>query len=219
MSELNQPPPMMPWDNGPSICQHIRSHLQADGSLAREALELPDEERGNGTAFRFAPGATDGIATHHFGVGDAEAAERTAATLFEQLREYGEAPTAADKLQLYRSFQEANVIRVVDPFLRAVPVAIPGDHMRVQIVKPGEESGQGVGYLNDGTMVVVEQARPHVGDEIEFTVTRALQTSAGRMIFGRLAADTEPKAPPAPAAPAPQPARSNPRSNPHHTAR
>lgn len=94
------------------------------------------------------------------------------------------------------------------------PVAVPGDHMRVQIVKPGEESGQGVGYLNDGTMVVVEQARPHVGDEIEFTVTRALQTSAGRMIFGRLAGETPPKEPLAP-----EPARSNPRSNPHSTAR
>jgi uncharacterized protein YacL len=103
------------------------------------------------------------------------------------------------------------------------PVAVPGDPMRVQIVKPGEESGQGVGYLNDGTMVVVEHARPHIGEEIDFLVTRALQTSAGRMIFGRLANDTPPpKAPPAPSAPSdatPQPARSNPRSNPHSTAR
>ena len=57
------------------------------------------------------------------------------------------------------------------------------------IVKPGEEAGQGVGYLEDGTMVVVEHGRPHLNEDVEFIVTRALQTSAGRMIFGRLGGD------------------------------
>ncbi|HEX3141371.1 MAG TPA: TRAM domain-containing protein, partial [Rhizobacter sp.] len=79
-----------------------------------------------------------------------------------------------------------DVININDLASALRPVVLPGEKMRVQIVKPGEESGQGVGYLEDGTMVVVEQARPHVNEEIEFTVTRALQTSAGRMIFGRL---------------------------------
>jgi uncharacterized protein YacL len=52
-----------------------------------------------------------------------------------------------------------------------------------------------VGYLEDGTMVVVEQGRPHLNEEVEFTVTSALQTSAGRMIFGRLGAghDLQPR--------------------------
>lgn len=100
------------------------------------------------------------------------------------------------------------------------PVAVPGDHMRVQVVKPGEESGQGVGYLNDGTMVVVEQARPHVGEEVEFVVTRALQTSAGRMIFGRLAGESSSSESTADANDdAARPARSKARSNPHSTAR
>ena len=58
--------------------------------------------------------------------------------------------------------------------------------MVVRLIKAGEEAGQGVGYLEDGTMVVVEQGRPHVNEEVEFTVTSALQTSAGRMIFGRM---------------------------------
>jgi uncharacterized protein YacL len=81
------------------------------------------------------------------------------------------------------------------------PVALPGDKMRVRVVKPGEESGQGVGYLEDGTMVVVEQARPHIDEEIEFVVTRALQTSAGRMIFGRMSGEPSPTlTPPRPAA-------------------
>jgi uncharacterized protein YacL len=64
-------------------------------------------------------------------------------------------------------------------------VYLPGEPLKVKIVRPGEEAGQGVGYIQDGTMVVVEQARDLVGKEIEITVTSALQTSAGRMIFGR----------------------------------
>ncbi len=64
-------------------------------------------------------------------------------------------------------------------------VYLPGEALKVRIVRPGEETGQGVGYLQDGTMIVVEQARDFVGKEIEITVTSALQTSAGRMIFGQ----------------------------------
>ncbi len=55
----------------------------------------------------------------------------------------------------------------------------------VKIIKPGEEPGQGVGYLEDGTMVVVEAARDKIGEEITIGITSVLQTSAGRMIFGR----------------------------------
>ena len=56
----------------------------------------------------------------------------------------------------------------------------------VRLVRAGEEAGQGVGYLEDGTMVVVEQGRDSLNSEVEVTVTKLLQTSAGRMIFGRL---------------------------------
>jgi uncharacterized protein YacL len=66
------------------------------------------------------------------------------------------------------------------------PVVLPGEKMRVRLVKPGESVGQGVGYLDDGTMVVVEQGRAYLNQEVDLTVTSALQTSAGRMIFGRL---------------------------------
>jgi uncharacterized protein YacL len=65
------------------------------------------------------------------------------------------------------------------------PVVLPGEKMVVRIQKPGEEPGQGVGYLEDGTMVVVEQGRPYIDQEVEFTVTNTRQTVAGRMIFGR----------------------------------
>jgi uncharacterized protein YacL len=65
-------------------------------------------------------------------------------------------------------------------------VALPGEAMTVKLVKPGDQIGQGVGYLEDGTMVVVEGGRQHVGNEVTLTVTSVLQTPAGRMIFGRL---------------------------------
>jgi uncharacterized protein YacL len=57
--------------------------------------------------------------------------------------------------------------------------------MEVRIVKPGEEHGQGVGYLDDGTMVVIEGGRDHINQTVKITVTSVLQTSAGRMIFGK----------------------------------
>lgn len=64
--------------------------------------------------------------------------------------------------------------------------ALPGERLRVKLVRPGEEPNQGVGFLDDGTMVVVEQARMFVGSEVDFVVTNTRQTSAGRMIFGRV---------------------------------
>ncbi|MCX7962856.1 MAG: TRAM domain-containing protein, partial [Candidatus Sumerlaea chitinivorans] len=64
-------------------------------------------------------------------------------------------------------------------------VALPGETMTVRVVKPGDQIGQGVGYLDDGTMVVVEQGRPYIGQETTIVVTSVLQTPAGRMIFGR----------------------------------
>ena len=66
------------------------------------------------------------------------------------------------------------------------PVFLPGETINVKIVKAGEESGQGIGYLDDGTMVVVEDGRGHIGSTIDITVTSMLQTSAGRMVFGKL---------------------------------
>ena len=65
------------------------------------------------------------------------------------------------------------------------PVFLPGETVEVRIVKPGEEDGQGVGYLDDGTMIVVEGGRPYIQQTVKIVVTSVLQTSAGRMIFGR----------------------------------
>jgi uncharacterized protein YacL len=65
------------------------------------------------------------------------------------------------------------------------PVVLPGEGMHVRILKEGKEPGQGVAYLDDGTMVVVDQGRKYVGQSVDVTVTSVLQTTAGRMIFAR----------------------------------
>jgi uncharacterized protein YacL len=65
------------------------------------------------------------------------------------------------------------------------PVFLPGEVVEVRLVKPGEEAGQGIGYLDDGTMVVVEAGRDHLNQNVKITVTSVLQTSAGRMVFGK----------------------------------
>jgi uncharacterized protein YacL len=79
-----------------------------------------------------------------------------------------------------------DVVNINDLANALKPVVLPGERMMVRLVKPGETPGQGVGYMEDGTMVVVEQGRNHLNEEVEFVVTSALQTSAGRMIFGRM---------------------------------
>jgi uncharacterized protein YacL len=71
------------------------------------------------------------------------------------------------------------------------PVVLPGETMKVFILKEGKEYNQGVAYLDDGTMVVVENARRHIGKNADVTVTSVLQTTAGRMIFSKLKEEYE----------------------------
>ena len=77
------------------------------------------------------------------------------------------------------------VINLNDVANALKPVYLPGENFSVRIVKPGEAQGQGVGYLDDGTMIVVEGGRDHISETVDISVTSVLQTSAGRMIFGR----------------------------------
>ncbi len=66
------------------------------------------------------------------------------------------------------------------------PMVLPGEEMMLTIVKEGKEYGQGVGYLNDGTMIVVDGGKRYIGEEVAVIVTSALQTAAGRLIFAKL---------------------------------
>lgn len=65
------------------------------------------------------------------------------------------------------------------------PIFLPGEEVTVRVMKPGEETHQGVGYLEDGTMVVIENGRQHIGEQVTALVTSVLQTNAGRMVFAK----------------------------------
>ena len=71
------------------------------------------------------------------------------------------------------------------------PIVLPGETIRVFVLKEGKEAGQGVAYLDDGTMIVVDNARRCIGRTVDVVVTSVLQTTAGRMIFTRLKEETE----------------------------
>jgi uncharacterized protein YacL len=83
------------------------------------------------------------------------------------------------------SLQKVFVLNINDLAQAIRPAYLPGDSIDLKILKQGKEPAQGVGYLNDGTMVVVEEGGSYIGDQLSVVVTGALQTSAGRMIFAR----------------------------------
>lgn len=82
--------------------------------------------------------------------------------------------------------QGIKILNVNDLANSLKPVVLPGETMVVKVIKEGKEPGQGVAYLDDGTMVIVDNAVRHQGETIEVTVTSVLQTTAGRMIFSEL---------------------------------
>lgn len=85
------------------------------------------------------------------------------------------------------SFQKVKTLNVNELAGAIKTVVLPGEHMRVEVVARGKENDQGVGYLDDGTMVVVENGKHVIGKTVDTTVTSVIQTNAGRMIFVRLA--------------------------------
>jgi uncharacterized protein YacL len=97
----------------------------------------------------------------------------------------GKIVTGDYNLNKVARLHNVDVINLNDIANSLKPVFLPGETLLVRIVKPGEEVGQGIGYLDDGTMIVVEGAREHIGKEVNVHVTSVLQTSAGRMIFGK----------------------------------
>ena len=81
--------------------------------------------------------------------------------------------------------REVDVVNINDLATSLKVIALPGEIMEVKIIKPGEEADQGIGYMDDGTMIVVEGARNKIGRMTMISVTSSLQTSAGKMIFGK----------------------------------
>ena len=97
----------------------------------------------------------------------------------------GRLATTDYNLSKVAQVREVDVVNINDLASTLKVVALPGETMEIKIIKPGEEAEQGIGYLDDGTMVVVEGARNKIGREVLLSVTSSLQTSAGKMIFGK----------------------------------
>lgn len=83
------------------------------------------------------------------------------------------------------SFQGVSVLNINELTNAVKPIALPGEEMTIQVVKDGKENGQGIGYLDDGTMIVVDGGRRFIGEQVIVLVTSVLQTAAGRMIFAK----------------------------------
>ena len=97
----------------------------------------------------------------------------------------GRVATTDYNLTKVAQVREVDVVNINDLANSLKTVALPGENMEVKIIKPGEEADQGIGYLPDGTMVVVEGARNKIGRDLVISITSSLQTSAGKMIFGK----------------------------------
>jgi uncharacterized protein YacL len=93
--------------------------------------------------------------------------------------------TADFNLAQVAGLQEQRVVNLSELVIALRPEVQPGDSLQLKIVREGKEADQGVGYLEDGTMVVVEEARKRIGERLTVTVTGALQTPTGRMVFAR----------------------------------
>lgn len=96
-----------------------------------------------------------------------------------------QAPILTNDYNLNRvaELQGVQVLNINELANAVKSILLPGELLTVDVIQEGKEAGQGVGYLDDGTMVVVEDGRNHIGKEIQVSVTKVLQTAAGRMIF------------------------------------
>ena len=98
----------------------------------------------------------------------------------------GKVVTNDFNLNKVAAIQGVGVLNINELANNLKPVVLPGEEMTLFLVKEGKEQGQAVAYLDDGTMIVVEDGRKNIGETVTATVTSVLQTAAGRMIFGRL---------------------------------
>ena len=98
----------------------------------------------------------------------------------------GKVVTGDFNLNKVAKLQDVPVINLNEIANSLKPVFLPGELIRIKIVKAGEGQTQGVGYLDDGTMIVVEDGRGEIGNEVGVIISSMLQTSAGRMVFAKL---------------------------------
>ncbi len=98
----------------------------------------------------------------------------------------GKVVTNDFNLNKVAAIKEVPVLNINELSNAVKPLAIPGEKMTVSLIKQGKDREQAVAYLDDGTMIVVEDGRKYIGKTLEITVTSVLQTAAGRMIFGKV---------------------------------
>jgi len=116
--------------------------------------------------------------------------------ILELAKELGARIATTDfNLSKVAALQGVSVLNVNDLAQALKPVVLPGDSLSIFLAKEGKERAQAVGYLDDGTMIVVEDGRKHLGKRVNIHVSSILQTSAGRMIFARLQNGREEKEP------------------------
>jgi uncharacterized protein YacL len=122
---------------------------------------------------------------------DYPAIKEVDAKLIELAKELqGKIMTNDGNLNRVAQLQGIDVLNINELANSLKPVVLPGEEMTVKILKEGKEAGQGVAYLDDGTMIVVDSGRRHIGRSLDVIVTSVLQTPAGRMIFARLKEET-----------------------------
>jgi uncharacterized protein YacL len=124
--------------------------------------------------------------------------------LIELAKQYeGKIITNDFNLNKVAQLQGVEVLNINELANALKPIVLPGEAMRVFILKEGKEYNQGVAYLDDGTMVVVDNARKMIGKTIDVSVTSVLQTTAGKMIFGKWDERSAPRSEPRPVSSAP----------------
>ncbi len=118
--------------------------------------------------------------------GDPRPGEAVDAQLIRLAKTVGGAIVTNDyNLNKVAELQGVRVLNVNELANAIKPVMLPGEELSVHLIRDGKEAGQGVGYLDDGTMIVVEGGKKHIGETLDAVVTSVLQTVAGRMIFAR----------------------------------
>lgn len=165
------------------ISDHVLQELQhiADSS---DSLKRARGRRGLDILNALQKDDTIHVEMNHDSIDDAEEVDMKLVYLARDLS--GVIVTNDYNLNKVAEFQNVPVLNINELANVVKPVVIPGETMRVLIVKNGTERQQGVAYLDDGTMVVVEEGKHHINEVIDVIVTSSLQTNAGRMIFANL---------------------------------
>ena len=89
------------------------------------------------------------------------------------------------------ALQEVKVLNINDLALGLRPNVLPSEHLPITVIREGNQAHQGIGYLDDGTMVVVENGKDHIGESLDVIVTQVIQTERGKMIFAEIGEDDE----------------------------